>query len=71
MALVTSLIGLALAAVYAHTDSTPPVPDPMTWAVEPYATGTDSISMTGTTASDQTNVMYYFQCTAGPGHDSG
>lgn len=62
---------LAFAAVYAHADSTSPVPDPMTWAVEPYATGTDSISMTGTTASDQSNVMYYFQCTAGPGHDSG
>jgi hypothetical protein len=43
----------------------------MTWAVEPNATGPYSISMTATTASDQTNVMYYFQCTAGPGNDSG
>ena len=63
-----AVLSLTLAAVYVHADSTPP---PMTWAVEPYATGSDSISMTGTTASDQTNVMYYFQCTAGPGHDSG
>jgi len=61
----------ALAAGYVYADSTPPVPDPMTWAVEPYAIGPDSISMTATTAYDQTNVMYYFQCTAGPGHDSG
>ncbi|MHC4098080.1 MAG: hypothetical protein ACYSU3_18725 [Planctomycetota bacterium] len=66
-----TVVIMALAAVYVHADSTPPVPDPMTWAVEPYATGSDSISMTATTASDQTNVMYYFQCTADPGHDSG
>lgn len=66
-----AVVSLALAAVYVHADSTPPVPNPMTWTVEPYATGSDSISMTGTTASDQTNVMYYFQCTVGPGHDSG
>jgi hypothetical protein len=66
-----AVVILALAAVYVHADSTPPVPDPMTWAVDPYTTGSDSISMTATTAFDQTNVMYYFQCTAGPGHDSG
>jgi len=52
-------------------DVTPPDPDPMTWATVPYATGSTSISMTATTASDPSGVEYYFQCTAGGGHDSG
>ena len=52
-------------------DTTPPTPDPMTWATEPYATGTSSISMTATTATDASGVEYYFDCTAGGGNDSG
>ncbi|HIJ72182.1 MAG TPA: hypothetical protein HPP87_12605, partial [Planctomycetes bacterium] len=50
---------------------TAPSPDPMTWAVVPFATGPNSISMTATTASDTSGVEYYFTCTAGGGHDSG
>jgi hypothetical protein len=52
-------------------DIYPPTPDPMTWATAPNATGTTSISMTATTASDPSGVEYYFMCTAGGGHDSG
>jgi hypothetical protein len=52
-------------------DTTPPSPDPMTWATVPYATGSTSISMTATTASDPSGVEYYFECTAGGGHNSG
>ncbi|MCK4959609.1 MAG: hypothetical protein KAT00_09410, partial [Planctomycetes bacterium] len=52
-------------------DGTPPDPDPMTWAVEPYALGTSSISMTATLATDPNGVEYYFTCTAGGGNDSG
>jgi hypothetical protein len=52
-------------------DTTPPEPDPMTWASAPQATGNTSISMTATTASDASGVEYYFACTAGGGHDSG
>jgi predicted phosphodiesterase len=52
-------------------DTTPPTPDPMTWAVAPYAAGSTSISMTATTASDPSGVEYYFACTAGGGNDSG
>ena len=33
-------------------DTNPPTPNPSTWATAPYATGTTSISMTATTASD-------------------
>ncbi|MCK5175553.1 MAG: hypothetical protein KAR47_19310, partial [Planctomycetes bacterium] len=52
-------------------DGTPPDPDPMTWATEPYALGTSSISMTATLATDPNGVEYYFTCTAGGGNDSG
>ena len=52
------------------SDTTPPSPDPMTWATEPYATGVSSISMTATTATDASGVEYYFECTAGGGHSS-
>lgn len=52
-------------------DTTPPTPDPMTFATAPYATGSTTISMTATTASDTSGVEYYFECTAGGGNDSG
>jgi hypothetical protein len=52
-------------------DTTPPSPDPLTWATVPYATGSSSISMTATSATDPSGVEYYFECTAGGGHDSG
>ncbi|UCG48429.1 MAG: hypothetical protein JSU94_01385, partial [Phycisphaerales bacterium] len=52
-------------------DVSPPSPDPMTWAAVPYATGTDSIAMEATPASDPSGVEYFFTCTAGGGHDSG
>jgi hypothetical protein len=55
----------------AEADTTAPSPDPMTWATEPNATGTSSISMTATTATDSSGVEYYFDCTAGGGNDSG
>jgi hypothetical protein len=49
-------------ATYAP-DFIPPEPDPMTWASLPTATGPTSITMTATTASDDTPpVMYYFEC---------
>jgi hypothetical protein len=51
-------------------DTTPPTPDPLTWATLPNATGSTSISMTATTATDPSGVEYYFECTAGGGHDS-
>lgn len=52
-------------------DTDPPTPDPMTWATVPYATGSDSISMTATTATDASGVEYYFECLTVGGHDSG
>jgi hypothetical protein len=52
-------------------DTTSPAPNPMTWATEPYATGSTSIAMVATTASDDSGIEYYFTCTAGGGHDSG
>ncbi|MCF7957686.1 MAG: M60 family metallopeptidase, partial [Phycisphaerae bacterium] len=57
--------------LYFDADTSPPTPDPMTFASAPIATGTTSLSMTATTASDPNGVEYYFTCTAGNGHDSG
>jgi|GEM_PF-2190851 len=50
-----------------------PVPSPMLWEVEPYATGAYSIKMEASQAVswDGGGVEYYFECTAGGGHDSG
>jgi GH35 family endo-1,4-beta-xylanase len=47
-------------------DSNAPQPDPMTWAGggQPAATGSSTITMTATTATDNTPpVQYYFECT--------
>jgi parallel beta-helix repeat protein len=43
--------------------ATPPLPNPMTWAIEPYATGPRSVAMVATTATstDGTDVEYYFE----------
>ena len=46
-------------------DTTPPDPDPITWATQPYDTGQTSISMVATTASDASGVEYYFDETSG------
>jgi hypothetical protein len=51
-------------------DTTPPTPNPMTWATVPYATGTTSIAMVATTATDASGVEYFFDCTSTGGHDS-
>jgi carboxypeptidase T len=55
----------------APPDLDPPTPDPMTWTTLPEATGPNSISMTATTASDESGVEYYFECMTTGGHDSG
>ncbi|MHC4659152.1 MAG: PASTA domain-containing protein, partial [Planctomycetota bacterium] len=46
-------------------DTTPPTPDPLTWASVPTAMGPNSITMTASTATDANSppVMYYFECT--------
>jgi C1A family cysteine protease len=63
--------------VFTISDITPPTPNPMTWAVPPYQTGTTSISMVASTASDPTApIDYYFNFAGSPtggtgGSDSG
>ncbi len=52
-------------------DVTPPLPDPMTFAVAPISSGLTTVTMTATTATDASDVEYYFTCTSGSGHDSG
>jgi len=59
-----SFVGYAITG----EDSTPPNPDPMTWATQPYATLTDTVSMTASTATDPEGygVKYYFDCYSHP-----
>ena len=54
-------------------DSTAPTPNPATWLLEPSAVSDSEIEMTATTASDQSDVEYYFdETTEGAGAtDSG
>ncbi len=59
---------------YGLSDTTPPEPDPMTWAVAPNSIGPTSIYMAATTAYDNATgpyVEYYFKCVFGGGHDRG
>ncbi|MHC5062194.1 MAG: hypothetical protein ACYTFK_14110, partial [Planctomycetota bacterium] len=55
------------------TDTTPPTPDPMTWATAPAGSTSTAIAMTATTATDQSGVEYQFDETSGNpgGTDSG
>jgi hypothetical protein len=49
-------------AIAGTEDREPPSPDPLTWAVAPHSTSSASISMTATTATDESGVEYYFEC---------
>jgi alpha-galactosidase len=52
-------------------DTTPPTPNPMTWATPPTAISSTAITMVATNASEPNGVQYYFTCISGGGHDSG
>lgn len=52
-------------------DTTPPSPNPATWATEPYVSSATSIRMVATTASDDSGVEYYFECTSNSAYNSG
>jgi len=51
----------------------PPVPNPMTWRTEPYATSRSELKMAATIAvsTDKSGVEYYFECISFGGHNSG
>ena len=51
-------------------DTTPPVPNPATWDTEPYVIPPASIRMVATTASDDSGVEYYFECTSNAAYSS-
>ena len=62
-----------LNVVVAPPDNTAPTPNPMTFAVVPYASSETSIAMEASTATDDAGVEYYFDETSGNagGNDSG
>ncbi|HOT73878.1 MAG TPA: DUF5010 C-terminal domain-containing protein [Anaerohalosphaeraceae bacterium] len=67
------LYGDPSVVVYVDPDFTPPAPNPMEWAVEPYSCGPGMVTMTAATAVDDGGgpVEYYFQCVSGGGRSSG
>ncbi|HVP12185.1 MAG TPA: dockerin type I domain-containing protein, partial [Phycisphaerae bacterium] len=52
-------------------DHTPPSPNPMTWASQPWPVSTSSMTMTATTATDISGVEYYFTANGIGSHPSG
>jgi predicted outer membrane repeat protein len=58
---------------YGKTETVPPRPDPMTWALSPRSAGVNSITMTATAARDNSSTVieYYFECVSGGGHNRG
>jgi V8-like Glu-specific endopeptidase len=58
--------------IHVTAETTPPTPNPMTWATPPYETSTSSISMKAWTASDPTApINYYFYFYSTPTGGSG
>ena len=51
-------------------DTTPPTPDPAKWQTEPYPIPPSTARMIAKTASDESGVEYYFQCTSNPAYSS-
>jgi len=61
----------AFAANYGEIETIPPKPDPMTWAARPRSADANKITMTATTARDNSGslIKYYFDCVWGSCHD--
>ncbi|MEM7163817.1 MAG: LamG-like jellyroll fold domain-containing protein [Planctomycetota bacterium] len=57
--------------IQGDSDVVPPTPNPLQWDLAPTALGGNSFEMRAVTASDPSAVEYSFQCTSGPGNDSG
>jgi hypothetical protein len=47
-------------------DFTSPQPNPLTWEIEPRASGPGAIRMVATAATDESDVEYEFECTSHP-----
>lgn len=58
---------VCIKALTVASDTQPADPNPMTWAIAPHATGTSTISMQATTASDvSVPVQYFFDFVSSP-----
>jgi hypothetical protein len=51
-------------------DLKPPTPNPATWQTEPYPIPPSTVRMIATTASDESGIEYYFECTSNPAYSS-
>jgi pectinesterase len=58
---------------YADTssDTTPPIPDPTTWADTPHMSASKTATMSANLAQDINGTEYYFANVTNPSHDSG
>ncbi len=63
--------GVPTTVWYDLLDFTPPTPNPMTWSVQPHATGTGQIEMTASTATDAENPPVWYNFTETTGHPGG
>lgn len=59
------LAAVAAAAAAPEDDDTPPLPDPMDFAVLPHPAGPGRLEMLALSAADTSGVEYYFECTGG------
>jgi subtilisin family serine protease len=68
-----SVVRYVTTTVGQGSDTLPPDPNPMTWAIAPRSATTTSVQMRATTALDNSGgaVQYDFNETTGTGHDSG
>jgi subtilisin-like proprotein convertase family protein len=55
----------AAVTLFPALDTSPPLPNPMTWELWPYATNATSIRMVASAATDASGVEYYFEETSG------
>ncbi len=69
---LTTITALSTASVFTLADTSPPEPDPATFALAPSPDSATAISMTATIGSDLSGpIDYYFANTTDPAHDSG
>lgn len=66
-----TLISTEASALTDPPDIVTPTPNPMTWKSLPEVLGNDAVTMTATTATDDSGIEYYFANLTDPSHDSG
>ncbi len=69
--LIETVFSVTSSATTLPEDTTAPQPNPARWETEPYPSSSNSIRMVAVTATDESGVEYYFECTSNPVYSSG